>query len=123
MTIVTRRRYHVHTPPPSERIRRAVSDWLPVFEALGVTLRGRGPWLSGKCPLHEDRSPSLSVHRESGWWRCWSGCGSGSVYDLAMRLRGLDFAAAVRLVADIAGVPLDPPRPRSTAPWRWGTWR
>ncbi|WP_406568119.1 CHC2 zinc finger domain-containing protein [Caldinitratiruptor microaerophilus] len=101
-----------------------MKDWLPIFAALGVTLRGRGPWLSGRCPFHDDHSPSFSANRTTGSWRCWSGCGSGSVFDLAARLRGIPFGEAVRLVADIAGVPMNPPpRRRSGPPRMWGTWR
>lgn len=121
--IVTRRHDSVNAVPPSAQVRQALTDWTPVYAALGVSLRGRGPWMSGRCPLHQDRSPSLSVHRESGRWRCHAGCGSGSVYDLVMRLRGLPFGEAVRYVAGLVGVHLDPPRRRSGPPRRWGVWR
>ncbi|MFZ3168598.1 MAG: CHC2 zinc finger domain-containing protein [Candidatus Methanoperedens sp.] len=51
------------------------------------------------CPLHKDDVPSLSINHQKNLWRCF-GCGrSGNVIQLAMRLEGLDFKAAVRKLA------------------------
>ena len=54
----------------------------------GVVLRpaGRDGWQQGRCPLHDDHSPSFSVNFELGAWKCWSGCGSGGLRSLAERL-------------------------------------
>ena len=55
-------------------------------------------WAQGRCPLHEDRHDSLSVHVAAGrgGWRCFAGCGTGDLVAFHERLHGLDFAAAVR---------------------------
>ena len=55
-------------------------------------------WAQGQCPFHEDRNASLSVHvtGERGCWRCFASCGGGDLVGFHMRLRGLDFKAAVR---------------------------
>lgn len=55
-------------------------------------------WAQGVCPFHEDRNASLSVHvtSERGHWRCFASCGGGDLVGFHMRLRGLDFKAAVR---------------------------
>jgi len=55
-------------------------------------------WAQGRCPLHEDRHESLSVNVAGGrgGWRCFAGCGAGDLVSFHQRLRGLDFAAAVR---------------------------
>lgn len=38
-----------------------------------------------RCPFHEDRTPSLSVHRKTGLWYCFAGCGSGTAEAFAAR--------------------------------------
>jgi hypothetical protein len=55
-------------------------------------------WAQGVCPFHEDHNASLSVHvsgATAGGWRCFAGCGGGDCVGFHMRLRGLDFKAAV----------------------------
>ena len=66
------------------------------IESLGA--RHASEWAQGRCPFHDDRTASLSVHLGSarGGWRCFAGCGSGDVVTFHMRLTGLGFAEAVR---------------------------
>lgn len=60
-------------------------------------------WAQGRCPFHEDRHESLSVHltHPAGGWKCFSGCGKGDMVSFHQRLTGLGFADAVR---DLVGV-------------------
>lgn len=54
-------------------------------------------WAQGKCPFHDDRNSSLSVHvAGNGGWRCFAGCGGGDMVGFHMKLHGLDFRSAVR---------------------------
>lgn len=57
------------------RIKRDVLV-VDVARRYGVDLRGRGTWLSGKCPLpsHEskDSKSSFAVNIEHNFWKCWS---------------------------------------------------
>jgi hypothetical protein len=59
-------------------------------------------WAQGVCPFHDDHNKSLSVciTSERGGWRCFAGCGSGDLVGFHVRLRGLDFLAAVRDLLD-----------------------
>lgn len=56
-------------------------------ELLGVSLR---PNAQGKvmtrCPLHDDKIPSLSINVDKGIWHCYAGCGGGIIQDLAEKL-------------------------------------
>jgi len=56
-------------------------------ELLGVKLKinPRGEAMT-RCPLHEDKTPSLAINLETGVWFCHAGCGSGNVYTLAQKL-------------------------------------
>lgn len=67
-----------------------------VMAAYGVALRPAGAGrLSGCCPFHEDRRPSLLVDDRDGHFHCF-GCGArGDVIDFLMRSLGLDFQRAV----------------------------
>lgn len=66
---------------------------------VGKLSRANGDgWAQGKCPLHDDHDASLSVQVAGchGGWRCFAGCGKGDMVAFHMRLRSLDFKAAVQ---------------------------
>ena len=61
---------------------------------------GRSGWISTNCPFpeahaHADRERSFSINAEHGGWICFSGCGQGSVRELARRF-GIEVARAER---------------------------
>ena len=60
-------------------------------------------WAQATCPFHADCNRSFSVHLagERGHWRCDGACGGGDMIGFHMRLRSLDFKAAVR---DLVGL-------------------
>lgn len=67
-----------------------------------VTLRPRGRNLSGCCPFHDDRQPSLVVYPEKQRFHCY-GCGvQGDVLDFLMRVESLRFPEAVRTLRRLA---------------------
>jgi hypothetical protein len=46
--------------------------------------------LKGRCPLHEERTPSFYVYQDSQRWQCFGACASGGdVVELARRLMDL----------------------------------
>lgn len=51
---------------------------------------GPGGFRAGYCPFHDDRRKSFSINPERNFWQCFSGCGQGSLADLAKRL-GLEW--------------------------------
>ncbi|GAB3737327.1 hypothetical protein GCM10028794_19070 [Silanimonas algicola] len=61
-----------------------------------VTRPNADGWAQARCPFHEDKVASLSVHLTSprGGWKCFAGCGSGDLVSFHMRLRGLPFPQA-----------------------------
>lgn len=52
-------------------------------------VRWHGDEATALCPFHDDHNPSFSINRRKGVWKCWAGCGSGGLKDLAERL-GVD---------------------------------
>ena len=73
-----------------------------VIAASGVALRRSGGHLSGPCPFHEDRSPSLHVYPQTRSFYCF-GCGAGGdVIDYLRRLEGFGFREALALAGRTA---------------------
>jgi hypothetical protein len=75
---------------------------LDVARALGLEPVQPYPrsrdWLV-RCPLHDDSRPSLRLDPVKGLWHCFP-CGEGGDgLRLVERVRGCDFAAAVRELA------------------------
>ncbi|TVR51547.1 MAG: DNA primase [Gemmatimonadales bacterium] len=77
-----------------------------LVEVVGesVPLKRSGKDWKGKCPFHEDRTPSFYVVPAKGFYNCF-GCGaSGDVFDFVMKRTGLDFVEAVKQVGARFGV-------------------
>jgi len=63
-----------------DEIKKSV-DIISLFTTFGVSLEQKGKSYIGKCPFHDDKTPSLSVDREKGLFNCF-GCGeSGDVFN------------------------------------------
>ena len=72
-----------------------------VVAAAGIELRPAGHGFVGRCPFHDDTTPSMSVAGVPDRFTCF-GCGAhGDVIDFVQRLHGLTFIDAVHtLTAD-----------------------
>ncbi|MGQ9896929.1 MAG: DNA primase [Acidobacteriota bacterium] len=76
-----------------------------------VTLRKRGANYLACCPFHSEKTPSFNVHPGKQVFKCF-GCGvGGDVFAFVMRMENVGFAEAVRIVADVCGLPLPEDRP------------
>lgn len=60
-----------------------------------------------RCPLHEDKHPSLNLDHHKNLWHCPVCDIGGSIYDWLMKTRRMDFIDALKECAGIAGVPLE----------------
>ena len=75
---------------------RARTDLVELIESDGVRLHGSSHTLSGVCPFHDDRNPSLRVYRERGWWWCYGCATGGDVFEWVMRRDSCDFRHALQ---------------------------
>lgn len=106
MTRTNTRRVHgpSRSRPSSARLPANWRDRLPdpgTYYALHLeklTRPNATGWAQARCPFHEDRNASLSVHMvgDRGHWRCFASCGGGDLVGFHMRLTGMDFMAAAR---------------------------
>ncbi len=61
----------------------------------------------GRCPFHNEKTPSFFVSPDRGSYYCF-GCGvSGDIFTFVEEFEGLDFKGALKLLADRAGVTLE----------------
>ena len=67
-------------------------------EASGVVFRRQGADLVGRCPFHEDHTPSLVVTPAKNLWHCFGCEAGGTVIDWVMRRQGVSFRHAVELL-------------------------
>jgi len=91
-----------------ERLKREVSVER-LAEAAGVELARHGANLIGRCPFHEDKTPSLVVTPSKNLWHCLGACQQGgSVIDWVMKAEGVSFRHAVELLR--ADLPVGAPK-------------
>ncbi|MHB1594944.1 MAG: CHC2 zinc finger domain-containing protein [Streptosporangiaceae bacterium] len=70
-------------------------------EAAGAGLVRTGADLTGRCPFHEDDTPSLVISPGKNLWHCLGACqAGGSVIDWVMRAEGVSFRHAVEMLRD-----------------------
>ena len=76
-----------------------------------VALHKRGKDLVGLCPFHGEKTPSLHVHPDKGFFKCF-GCGvGGDVFKFVQLLEGVPFPEAARILAKRAGVEVEEETP------------
>jgi DNA primase len=95
-----------YTDDSRERVRDAV-DFVELVGAR-TELRPAGPRrMTGLCPFHDERTPSFGIDPVEKLYHCF-GCGvGGDVFKFAMETEGLDFAGALEVLAERAGIELE----------------
>lgn len=87
---------------------REIKSRLSVADIVGdyVALRRKGKTLWGRCPFHNEKTPSFSVSEERQTFHCF-GCGKGGdIFTFVMEIENLEFREALERLADKAGVKL-----------------
>jgi DNA primase len=88
-----------------EAVRQG-ADLVAVVEER-TALRKSGARLVGRCPFHEERTPSFSVSPAKGFYHCF-GCGKGGdVFTFVQETQGLDFTGSVEWLAERFRIPLE----------------
>lgn len=77
------------------------------FGVLGIygqytKLKKQGDRYSGLCPIHKESNPSFSVHSDM-CWTCYSGCGTGNIFQFVQLMDSCDFKTAVEKVKSEIG--------------------
>ena len=92
--------------PSSVREVVEAADIVEIVSAKTQLRRVGGRW-TGRCPFHDERTPSFSVNPQSKLYHCF-GCGAGGdIITFVRETEGLDFVQAVELLAERYRVPLE----------------
>ena len=85
---------------------KAAADMVAVVSAR-TQLRKTGPRYMGRCPFHEERTPSFSVNAVEKFYYCF-GCGAkGDLITFVRETEQLDFAGAIESLADRFNVQIE----------------
>ena len=84
---------------------RAATDIVAIIAEHTEIKRSGRQWMA-RCPLHGERTPSLSVAPEKGVYYCFGCQRSGDAITFVQEIEGLDFAGAVEMLAARAGIQL-----------------
>jgi DNA primase len=92
--------------------KELVKQAIDIVDLVGrhIQLRRQGRNYVGLCPWHDDTKPSLQVNPERQSFKCWVCDIGGDVFSFVMQMEGVEFREALAMLADQAGVPLEPPR-------------
>lgn len=83
------------------------SDLVDLVSAYTQLRRSGGDSYMGRCPFHDERTPSFSVNNAKGLYHCF-GCGvGGNVIGFVREKQGLDFVETIELLADRYRVDLE----------------
>jgi DNA primase len=92
--------------PESVEAVKAAADMVEVVGAR-TQLRKAGARYTGRCPFHEERTPSFSVNPVEKLYYCF-GCGAGGdLITFVKETENVDFAGAVESLADRFRVELE----------------
>ena len=86
---------------------RDAVDIVELASAKTELRRSGADAFKGLCPFHEERTPSFSVSPSKGAYYCFGCQAGGDGFDFVMQTEGVDFAAALELLAERYGIQLE----------------
>jgi DNA primase catalytic core len=109
----------LYTQAEIEAVKRSV-DLVSLIRSSGVELKKKGKDFVGRCPYHDDKSPSLVVSPEKGLWNCLGACkgnghpSGGDALGWLVRYKHLSFPEAMKELG--APPPAAPEEEKPTLP-------
>lgn len=93
---------------PEEKVRE-IAERVSILEVVSdyVQLRRAGANYVGLCPFHGEKTPSFNVNPAREIFHCF-GCGEGgNAFSFIMKMEGVGFPEAVKLLARKAGIEIE----------------
>lgn len=101
-------------PDIKERIRQAL-DLVDVARGY-LELRPSGRIYKALCPWHPDSNPSLTINPDRQSYKCWVCNEGGDLFSFMMKIEGVSFPEAIRMLAERAGIEIKASAPRRGEP-------
>ncbi len=84
------------------------TDILKLVEDLGLSvIKSAGDRWITHCLFHDERTPSMTLYRESNSFYCYGCTESGDVISLLQKAKNLSFMNAVKFLAERGGIDLE----------------
>ncbi len=94
------------TADSRDRVRDSVDMLAVVGDHTELRRAGASEYV-GRCPFHDERTPSFGVNPIEKVYYCFGCQASGDVFTFVMETEGLDFPGALQTLADRFGVELE----------------
>jgi DNA primase len=89
-----------------DRVREAADIVAVVGHSVELRRRGANSYF-GRCPFHDERTPSFHVRPAEGTYYCFGCQAKGDVFSFVMETEGVGFPEALELLAARFGVALE----------------
>jgi DNA primase catalytic core len=91
---------------PEDQIER-IKQTVPIERLCrhySIELKPQGKNLVGRCPWHQDDTPSFIVTPEKNLWHCMGACDEGgNVFQLVMKAEKVSFRQAYKILSELTG--------------------
>lgn len=83
----------------ADRTQR-IKQEIPIEKVIAeyVELKGSGTTLVGRCPFHDDRTPSFTIYPQSGKYHCFGCRAHGDVISFVRAMENLGFGQALEVL-------------------------